>query len=267
MGVTVWWQLSTDSQDKIEAITKKWEEKYKPELDLAHIKHEFKRLQADCTFELDHMQTRLEYSGIKTFANLEAKVNNGEIKFLAKMPTIREFIDMVVPGPKCYVIENILGQDWREYLRRREDVGSWNAIWVYPSIYFGMPADISLVEGVDYLRVPFKGFIENPGSTESIVVAFAEIKPDKFYCSDLCKTQPFENEQVENNTFIHMLLCDFLADVEKQGHAKVHVNDEADYYSTRSVDVLLKNFGAGYDVIARVGKMLGEAGWKQGRSK
>jgi hypothetical protein len=262
LGVTVWWNIQTDSQDKIEAITRKWEEKYKIELDLAHIPHMFKRIKETCTFALNRMQTPLEWAGVETYADLEAKISSGGIKILTKMPTIQEFIDMVEPKPKFYVIEPVLGQDWREFLRRREDIGKVSAIWVYPSVYFGLPVWEKAVEGVDYLRVPCKGFIDTPDYTETIDITFAEIRPDKFFCTSFSKTQPFTNEQVEPNSFIHMLLCEFLGDIEKQGHAKVHVKDEAGYYETRSVDVLLKNFGAGYEVIARIGKALSEAGWK-----
>lgn len=267
MGVTVWWTLSTDSQDKVEAITRKWEEKYKPELDLAHISHEFKKLRETCTFELDRMQTPLEFNGVKTIADLEAKVSSGEIRVLTKMPNIREFIDMVEPKTKFLVIEPVFAQDWREFLRRREDIGKWNVIYIYPSIYFGLPMWERAVEGIDYVHVPYKGFVDTPESTESIVMMFAEVLANKFYCAQFCKTQPFTNEQVEPNSLVHMLICDFLADVEKQGHAKVHVHDEADYYSTRDVDVLLKNFSAGYEVIERVGKAIEKAGWKRAKSE
>jgi len=266
LGVTVWWDLSTDSQDKIEAITRKWEEKYKPELDLAHIKHEYKRISGTCRFQLNRMQTLFKMSGIKTFDDLMATVNRGEIRIITKMPNVREFIDMVELGPKYYFIEPLYGEDWQTFLRRRgDDIGNCNAVWVYPGVYFGPPVFEQQVEGIDYLFVPYKGFIENPESTESIAFTFAEILPNKLFCTDLCKTQPFTNEQVEPNSFIHMLLCEFLSDIEKQGHAKVHVKDEADYYTTRDIDVLLKNFGAGYEVIDRVGKALGKVGWKQGK--
>jgi hypothetical protein len=267
LGVTVWWNIQTDSQDKIEAITRKWEEKYKPELDLAHIKHGYKRIRETCTFALSRMQTPLEFSGVKTYADLEAKISSEEIKILTKMPNVQEFIDMVEPKPKFYVIEPILGQDWREFLRRREDIGKVSAIWVYSSVYFGLPAWERAVEGIDYVRVPSKGFVDTPDTTESIVMCFAEIRPDKFFCHQFCKTQPFTNEQVEPNSFIHMLLCEFLSDIEKEGYAKVHVKDEADYYTTRDVDVLLKNFSAGYEVIERVGKAIEKAGWKREKSE
>jgi hypothetical protein len=262
MGETVWWWLSTDSQDKVDAIIKKWEERYKPELDLAHVKNDYGRRSGTCRFERGRMQTIFDITGINSLDDLEARIKNGSIVILTKVPDIREFASFVQPGPKYYVIESVFGEDWRTVLRRRGNIDNWGVTWVVPGVYFGPPVREGEVEGVDYLYVPYKGFVQNAAEIESIVIAFAQILPDKWFAVDLSKTQPFSNEQVEGNAFIHMLFCDFLHDIESEGLAKVHVNDEADYYNTGDVNVLLRNFGAGYDVISRIGTALSGAGWK-----
>jgi len=262
MGETVWWTLSTDSQAKVDAITKKWEEKYKPELDLARIPHEFKRIEQKCRFVFQKMRIPLEMERIHTYADLENKVSQGRIKLLTKMPSMQEFINFVYPGPKFFVVEVPFNRDLREFLESRLNIEKFGVTWIYPGVYFSPPQPRD-VEGVDYIHVPCKGFYQNAADVETIAFVFAQILPNKFYCCDLCKTQPGSHEEVQNNSFVHMLLCDFLADVEKEGLAKVHVKDEADYYKTHDLNVLLKNFGAGYAVIERVGKALKEAGWKR----
>jgi len=263
LGITVWWQLETDSKDKIEAMTRKWMEKYKDELDLAHIDNTFKRISRTCRFCLNKMRVPLEAYGIKTYADLERQVSEGRIKLLTKMPSMQEYINMVHPSTGKFSVFNIpFGRELQEFLRARANLGDWSPTWVYPGVYFGPPISRQVVEGEDYIYVPCSGFIVNTAASESIAMIFAELSPNKYFCTDLSKTQPFRNEDVQDSAFVHMLMCDFLADVEKQGHAKVVVKDEGDYYNTHSLDVLLKNFGAGHAVIASIGKALEEAGWK-----
>ena len=272
MGETVWWWLSTDSQEKVDAIVKKWEEQYKPDLDVSHIKSDYRRIEGKtqgelgkpgetARFERNRMQTTFDIAGIHTFADLDAKIEKGEVVILPKVPDVKEFAEIVQPGPKYYVMDSVYGQDWRTVMQQRGDINKWGHIWVYPAIHFGPPVYENAVEGVDYMYVAYKGFVQNAAEIESIVLAFAQIAPGKWFAHDLSKTQPFRNEEVEGNAFIHMLFCDFLHDIEEEGLAKVHVNDEAAYYDTGDYNVLLRNFGAGYDVIASVGKMLAGAGW------
>ena len=264
MGITVWWQLETDSQDKIEAMARKWMEKYKGELDLAHVENTFKEISRTCRFCLNKMRVPLEAYGIKTYEDLENQHSEGKIKLLTKTPSMQEFINMVHPMRGKFLVFNIpFGRELQEFLRARANLGAWSPTWVYPGIHFGPPVSSGLVEGEDYIYVPCTGFMVNTAASESISLIFAELSPNKYFCTDMSKTQPFRHEDVRDSAFVHMLMCDFLADVEKQGYAKVVVKDEGDYYNTRSLDVLLKNFGAGYAVIAAVGKALEEAGWKR----
>ena len=262
MGETVWWWLSTDSQAKVDAIVKKWEDRYKPELDTPRMKSDYGRKSGTCRFERHKMQTTWDIAGIKTFDDLESRIHKGEIVILTKMPDVKEFASFVQPGPKYYVVDSVYGENWLTVMRQRGQIEGWGHTWVYPGIYFGPPIEENFVEGRDFLSVPYKGFVQNTAEIESIVIAFAQIEPDKWFANDLCKTQPFRNEQVEGNAFAHMLLCDFLHDVKDEDLAFVHVNDEAEYYDTGDYNVLLRNFGAGYDVIQRVGGMLAQAGWK-----
>jgi hypothetical protein len=70
----------TDSQAKVEAIRRKWQERYMPELDLGHIKHRYVSVEGTGTFEINRMEVELKYLGVKTAEDMKRLVGEGKIR-------------------------------------------------------------------------------------------------------------------------------------------------------------------------------------------
>jgi hypothetical protein len=245
----------TDSQQKVEAIRRKWVERYMPELDLGHIKHRYVSVEGTGTFELNRMEVNMKYLGVKTAADLERLVREGKIKILNRLPTIHEFAHLVEPGVRLILAERPFGEDLISFLSRYTgNISEWRVVMLYASTLMRKPP--WGVEGKDYLVVPYKGFVDTPETTESFAVYFVELSPRKFYASDFIKTQAFTDEEVEPCTRVHMLISDFLKDVEREGLAKVHVKDEGNFYRTGDVNELLGSFGATAALIGRITRTL-----------
>lgn len=259
MGVTLHFDLMTDSQAKVEAIRRKWEERYMPELDLGHIKHRYVSIEGTGTFMLNRMEVKMRYLGVKTVADLERLVEDGKIKILNRIPTVHEYANLVEPDVNLIVAERPFGEDFISFLKRyRGDISKWRVLWLYPSTVTRVPQ--WGVEGKDYIAVHYKGFVDTPETTESFAAYFVELSPRKFYATDFIKTQAFTDEEVEPCSRVHMLICDFLKDVEREGLAKVHVKDEGDFYRTGDINKLLESYGATAALIGKITRTLSGRG-------
>jgi len=226
--VTIHFDLMTDSQAKVEAVRRKWVEHYMPELDLGRIKHRYV---------------------------MERLVDQGKIKILNRIPTVHEYAHLVEPGVNIIVVERPFGEDFISFLKRYTgDVSKWRVVYLYPSTLMRRPQ--WGVEGKDYIVVPYKGFVDTPETTESFAVYFVQLSPRKFYATDFTKTQAFTDEEVEPCSRVHMLISDFLKDVEREGLAKVHVKDEGNFYKTGDINKLLESFGATAALIGRITRTL-----------
>jgi hypothetical protein len=226
-----------------------------PELDLGHIKHRYVSVEGTGTFEINRMEVELKYLGVKTAEDMERLVDEGKIKILNRIPTVHEYAYLIEPGVNLIVVERPFGEDFISFLRRyRGNISEWRVIYLYPSTLMRRPP--WGVEGKDYIVVPYKGFVDTPETTESFALYFVELSPKKFYATDFIKTQAFTDEEVEPCTRVHMLISDFLEDVEREGLAKVHVKDEGNFYKTKEINKLLESFGATAALIGRITRTL-----------
>jgi hypothetical protein len=245
----------TDSQAKVEAVRRKWVERYMPELDLGRIKHRYVSVQGTGAFEINRMEVELRYLGVKTAEDMERLVGEGKIKILNRIPTVHEYAYLVEPSVNIIVVERPFGEDFISFLKRyRGDISKWRVVYLYPSTLMRIPQWGE--EGKDYIVVPYKGFVDTPETTESFALYFVELSPRKFYATDFIKTQAFTDEEVEPCARVHMLISDFLEDVEREGLAKVHVKDEGNFYKTGDVNKLLESFGATAALIGKLTRML-----------
>ena len=260
MGITIHYDLMAKNQASVDAITRKWEEHYMPELDLAGIKHRYNRVKGLGAFEMTRMEISLGAMGIRTVEDLEKQINAGKIRVLDRIPTIDEFARLVEPGVRFIVAETLYGEKLLSFLRRYTgEVAKWRVIVLFPGTLMRKPE--WGVEGRDYILAPYKGFVDTPETTESFALYFVQLSPTKFYATDFIKTQAFSDEEVEPCARVHMLICDFLKDVEREGLAKVDVRDEGDFCRTGDLNTLLKSYGATMALIGRITKALtGEEG-------
>lgn len=260
LGVTIHYTLTAKTQSDVDAIIRKWEERYKPELDLAKIKHRYKRLDETGSFSVNSMEVHLRHLGISTYEELLKLVDEGKLVILDKVPSVHEFA-RIVEARRLYVaLRTPFGRDWRTFLREYPKLPEWRVIWVYPSVHPFIPRWGR--EGVEYILAPGKGFVDTPSTTESFAVYFVKL-PERYCADDFIKTQPFTDEEAAPNTFIHMLICDFLRDVEKEGLADVYIRDEGDYCKTGDRELLMKSFGATAALIGRIASTLEKMGWKK----
>jgi len=254
MGITIHYRMLVKDEEAVEAIVRKWEERYMPELNLAGIPHRYSRIDEKWYLRLMRDELELRYLGIDSYEELVKRVEEGRLKILKKIPTLREYLGLIDAKSDIITLPLYLRREWRELLRDVPDVGVWRAVHFWEMILSTPPDG---VEDVDYISLPCKGFIDTPETTESFCLAFVKLD-ERWYAKDFIKTQAFTDEEVEPNSFVHMLICDFLKDVEGQRLADVRVHDEGDYYTTGKAETLLRSYGATYAVIQKVLRMLAE---------
>jgi len=249
MGITIHYSLLAKDEDAVEAIIKKWEERYKPELDLAKIPHQYTRVDEKWCFSMKKMEMELFSFMVTSYEDLMKKVKRRELRILTEVPTLRDFLKLRGENlATIVVLPPYFGRDWKDILldAPRIDLVRGTNVWAEIK---SEPYPHERPE--DYTFLPCKGFVDTPETTESFVLVFARLD-GRWYAKDYIKTQAFSDEEAEPNSFIHMLICDFLKEVEKQGLAEVRVYDEGDYYETEDVRVLLRAYGATYEVIRKL---------------
>jgi len=255
MGITIHYRVLAKDEEAVEAIVRKWEEKYMPELNLAGIPHQYRRIDEKWYLHFMRDEFELRYLGIDSYEELMKRVEEGRLKVLEKTPSLREYLKLIDAKSDIIVFPPYFRRSWRELMRDIPNIGTWRVVHPWEMI-LSTPPVWEGVEDVDYISLPCKGFIDTPETTESFCLAFVKLD-ERWYASDFIKTQAFTDEEVEPNSFVHMLICDFLKDVEGQGllvGARIH--DEGDYYTTGNAETLLRSYGATHAVIQKVLRML-----------
>lgn len=257
MGLTIHYQLLTDSKDKIDKITEKWEKEYAPEFEYYGITHRFKEVKDEpCYFQISESGWgTLGDMRLDTHEKVQRWMGHHAMKEVPELPhTAKEFVDMMYE-PVEFV--RFGSKPIKEVPEER--VKDLRYTSIYSGVYFGKP------DRPDPKSIATKcnGFLDTPQNTETFGMDFAEVAPDKFYATNFVKTQPFEMAAFEKSSRAHMLICDFLNDVKDSGLAKVAYNDEGRYCETGDADVLARAFKGNLDVIDSVGGMLAGAGWKK----
>jgi len=109
-----------------------------------------------------------------------------------------------------------------------------------------------------------RGFVTYMRTTEPFRLRFTLTSDGsftRFVATDFIKTQPFNNAEVEPNIRIHMLICDFLCEIEAKGLAHIEVTDEGNYLPSKSFEQLFQRFSLNYTMIRNFSEWLKRSGW------
>jgi len=91
------------------------------------------------------------------------------------------------------------------------------------------------------LKTRVKGVIVDNGVCETFNFLFARIGRE-WFLHDSAKTQPFRNDEVKECIKFHVFICECLRELQRMGGWRWRVYDEGEYYQTRNVETLTKNF-------------------------
>ncbi|MCD6421815.1 hypothetical protein J7L13_00495 [bacterium] len=258
MGITIHYEVIT-KEENIREIVRLWCEEFKPELPELYNHKVFGFDKPEkAAFSLNYISVRLKDIGVNSVADLKQRfIALPEIPSLDELRWqllvhADELNKRFIAGRLVYDLYYGNPNSLLTFLEFSEI----RACIIYPSVVgpIDRPAEYEL---------PTKGFLTTPKTTESFCLAFVPLYNGYWYANDFTKTQPANNEEVEPCARAHMIICDFLEELENRNLAKVAVNDEGEYLPDHNLDRLLKSFGANWALIQAVARALEGAGWEE----
>jgi len=105
--------------------------------------------------------------------------------------------------------------------------------WAYPFVPLTLKGDFP---------TRIKGVIVRNGVCESFKFLFAKIG-NEWLLDDSTKTQPFKYGEEKECAKFHIFICECLRKLKKIGGLKWRIHDEGQFYQTRNIEVLMKNYG------------------------